>query len=50
MCSHLDFVLTYKIIDEDARKSNEVIEEASGSRRENKHQNKDTIHKSLPNI
>ena len=50
MCSHLDLIVTYEIIDEDARESSEVTEEASGSRRENKQQNKDTIHKSLPNI
>ena len=50
MCSHLDLIIKYEIIDEDARESSEVIEEASGSRRENQHQNKDMIHKSLSNI
>ena len=50
MCSHLDLIVTYEIIDEDGRESSEMIEEASGSRRENKHQNKDMTHKSLPNI
>ena len=33
-CSHLDPIVTYKIIDKDARKFTEAIEEASGSRRE----------------
>ena len=44
MCSHLDLIVKYEITDKDAKESSEVIEEASGSRRDDQHQNKDMIH------